>query len=141
MLPTCFSVEGHQFEVRRLGIDESCGGLELVERAVGPALAAFRAGGLQDDIGLLLGFMPQASTIPKLLRLFAAVSKVRRPETPNLNADLLPFLDEVFGGRIDRMIAFVVHAVRGEYGYFLAGAPALAALLGVVSESQQAHPG
>jgi tail assembly chaperone len=137
--PTEFELEGRRFEVKRLSPDDACLGLELLGIALGPALSTLLlakatgdgADGEEPKIdfaALLQSLLTQASKISALVKLFAPRSKFDRGQNGIL-IDLKPFVGEVFEGRVDLMIAFLVQAVRGEYSSFLSGNNALAALL------------
>jgi hypothetical protein len=139
MASTEFELEGRRFEVRRLSTDDACLGLEVLGRALGPAAAAVIGSG-DPDYGLILqSLLTQASQLSKLLALFAPRTKFDRGNNGAL-VDLKPFLDEVFGGRIDLIIAFLVHAVRAEYACFLAGKGALADLVAQLGVSPSPSP-
>lgn len=126
--PEVFEVDGCLFEVGRLKVDASCEGLELLAKALGPLLSA------EGEINWMTAVLGQATQLPKLVRLFAPVTKVsRQPDgTFAVGGNLVPlspFVDDCFGGRHVRMIGFLVKAVQAEYGGFLAQSAELAALL------------
>lgn len=141
---TAFDIEGRRFEVRRLDVDSTCRGLELLGKILGPAaLEVFSARvgaakpndvGAQATLGgvnygaLLTAMVANASLIAPLLKLFTARAKFDRGKNGAL-VDLDPFVDEVFEGRLDVIVAFLFHAARAEYGGFLGGGGALAELL------------
>jgi hypothetical protein len=137
-LSTEFELEGRRFEVQRLGPEDACVGMEVLGKALGPALSAIllsKAAGDEglniDFAGLLQSLLTQASQIMVLVRLFAPSTKYDRSSN-GVMVDLKPFLKgrgEIFEGRIDLMLAFLVHAVRGEYTSFLGGPNALVQLL------------
>lgn len=131
---TTFEIEGRTFELKHLDIDEACAGLEVLAKALGPALGAAALDGTVNEAGLVTALLGQASQVSVLLRKFAPAAKIsRKPdgafETGGAMVDLKPFLSDVFTGRVDLMIAFLAKAVEFEYGAFLGGAPALAALV------------
>ena len=147
---TEFTLEGHRFEVQRLSPEDACMGFEVLGKALGPALSAVLLSKAEGDAeaeidfaGLLQSLMTQASQIMVLVRLFAPGTKFDR-SGDGIMVDLRPFLKgrgEIFEGRIDLMIAFLVHAVRAEYAVFLGGNNALTALLPKAPESASAsHP-
>jgi hypothetical protein len=149
-MATDFELEGRRFEVKRLTPDDACLGLELLGTALGPALSTLllaKASGegaegedLKIDFAALLqSLLTQASKISALVKLFAPRSKFDRGGNGVL-VELKPFIGEVFEGRIDLMIAFLVHAVRAEYSSFLAGNNALAALLPKPAASASKSP-
>jgi len=141
-MATEFELEGRRFEVQRLTPEDACLGFEVLGRALGPALSAVLLRKAEGEAGaegevevdfaaLLQSLMTQASQIMVLTRLFAPVTKYDRGQNGIL-VDLKPFLKgrgELFEGRIDLMVAFLVHAVRAEYAVFLGGNNALSALL------------
>lgn len=136
---TEFELEGKRFEVKRLSPDDACLGLEVLGRALGPAAAAVLGAGAPDYGAILQALLVQASQAAVLLKLFAARAKFDRAGNGTL-IDLKPFLDEVFGGRVDLVIAFLVHAVRAEYACFLAGKGALADLAAQLGASASPSP-
>jgi len=150
-MATAFDLEGRRFEVQALAPEDSCLGLEILGKALGPALASTLSGiepgmsveeiGAKLDLSAIVpALVGQASQLSALLRLFLPRAKFDRAGNGNL-VDLKLFTDEVFGGRIDLLIAFLVHAVRAEYTCFLGGSNALGPLLaglGNTSKSQAA---
>lgn len=132
---TEFEIEGRRFEVKRLGPDEACLSIELLGKALGPAALALFSGDQVDTGKLFTALLSNASQISVLLKLFLPVSKFDRGGN-GVMIDLKPFVGEVFAGRVDLMVAFLVHAVRGEHTCFLGGPNALAELLtGLASSS------
>ncbi len=126
--PTEFELEGKRFEVKRLGPDEACLSIELLGKAIGPAALALFSGEAVDYGKLFTALLSNASQISALLKLFLPVSKFDRGGN-GIMIDLKPFVGEVFAGRVDLMVAFLVHAVRGEHTCFLGGPNVLTALL------------
>jgi hypothetical protein len=136
---TEFELEGRRFEVKALAPEDSCLGLEILGKALGPALLSTLSGVTADmsveEIGaridmtqLVASLVGQASQLSALLKLFLPRTKFDRQSNGNL-VELKLFTEEVFGGRIDVLIAFLVHAVRAEYTCFLGGGSALGPLL------------
>jgi hypothetical protein len=131
--PTVFEVDGCTFEVKRLGVDASCEGLEVLAKALGPLMSA------EGEINWMTAVLGQATQLPKLLRLFAPATKVSRfkdgrfesggEQMVPLVAGSASFVNDCFGGRHVRMIGFLVKAVQAEYGGFLAQSAELVALL------------
>jgi hypothetical protein len=146
---TEFELEGRTFTVESLGLDETFVGLEVFGRVAGPAISAYL---LRDeskpeesaaDLGKLLGALIQAallnaSQIPKLLRLFVKDARFDRSRDGKM-VKLEPFLDEVFGGRVELVVAFLAPCVRAEYGSFLDG-DGLASLLSQAGFSSPSAP-
>lgn len=131
---TAFDLEGRSFELRHLDIDEACAGLEILAKAIGPALSQAALDGAVSEASMVTALLGQASQVSVLLRKFAPVAKVSRKPDGSFEAggamvELKPFLTDVFTGRVDLMIAFLAKAVEFEFGAFLGGAPALAGLL------------
>lgn len=118
--PTEFELEGRRFEVKRLNPDDACMSLEVLGKALGPAALAVFGGSDPDYAKVLTAFLANASQISTLLKIFAPVAKFDRAGN-GVMVDLKPFVGEVFAGRIDLMIAFLAHAVRGEHSCFLGG--------------------
>ena len=138
-MATEFDLEGRRFEVKALAPEDSCLGLEILGKALGPALLSTLSGvtaGMSveeieakiDVTGLVASLVGQASQMAALLKLFLPRAKFDRAGNGNL-VELKLFTEEVFGGRIDLLIAFLVQAVRAEYTCFLGGSSALGPLL------------
>jgi len=149
-MSTQFDLEGRRFEVQTLSPEDSCLGLEILGKALGPALMSSLSGvepGMSvEEIGARLNFsaivpalVGQASQMSALLKLFLPRSKFDRAGNGNL-VELKLFTDEVFGGRVDLLIAFLVHAVRAEYTCFLGGNSALAQLLAGLASTSKSPP-
>lgn len=123
-----FTIEGRRFEVRRLSPEDACLGVELLGKLLGPAAYELFCGEKVDLetltseqlMPLILPLIKNASGMSGLLKLFLPVSKFDRSNNQVL-VELKPFVDEVFGGRLDVLIAFLVNAVRAEYTVFLGG--------------------
>jgi hypothetical protein len=134
---TQFECGGVAFDVGRLNLNDSCNGLELLAKVLGPAISQ-----LQDNpASALTALLGQASQIPKLIALFAPVAKVARNSEGTYGAgegfamvDVKPFVEQVFAGRLDLACAFLAECVRLEYSTFLSSASngALAQLLAKV---------
>ncbi len=98
-----FEVEGVRFELTSLTVDDACAGVDLLTSAEGMAKMC------------------------KLAKMFAGVAKVSRTpdgkfEIGGAMVAMKPFLEDVFRGRLDLLLAFVEQAVKAEYGSFLARA-------------------
>lgn len=139
MSPTEFELEGTRFELKRLSPEDACMGLQVLGQALGPAAVAVLGGEAPDYGAILQALLTQASKAYDLLKLFAPRAKFDRSNNGSM-VDLKPFVGDVFGGRIDLMIAFLVHAVRAEYACFLSGDNALAPLLAQLGGSASASP-
>lgn len=130
---TSFEIEGRSFELKHLGIDEACEGLEVLAKAIGPALSQAALDGAVNEAQLVTALLGQASQVAVLVRKFAPAAKVSRSLDGSAGGPLMvplkDFLGEVFTGRVDLMIAFLAKAVEFEYSAFLGGAPALAGLI------------
>ncbi len=137
--PTEFELEGRRFELKRLSPDDACQGLEVLGRALGPAAATVLAGGPPDYAAILQALVTQAGQLSVLLKLFAPRAKFDRSSN-GVMIDLKPFTGEVFEGRLDLLIAFLVHAVRAEYASFLSGTGALGQLLEQLGGSVSPSP-
>jgi hypothetical protein len=136
---TEFELEGKRFEVKRLSVDDACKGLEVLGKALGPAAAQVIGGGSPDYGAILQALVTQAGQLSVLLGLFAPRAKFDRGSN-GVMVELMTFTDEVFGGRIDLLIAFLVHSVRAEYASFLSGSVALAKLLEELGASGSPSP-
>lgn len=144
--PTEFTIEGTRFEVRRLSPEDACLSLELVSKALGPAaLAVFAAKGKEEGAGegdlasIFTALLGNASQISALLKLFLPLAKFDRASNGTM-VELKPFASEVFGGRVDKMIAFVAHSVRAEHACFLGGPNALGELFTQLTGTAFAFP-
>lgn len=133
-----FEVDGVTFEQRHLEVDAACEGLELLAQILGPAVE-----GLTDqnvDLGATLASALSRSTkLAPLMRLFAGVCKVSRTpggeyQTGGNMVELKPFAKDVFRGRLDLLMAFLVKCATFEYGRFLDGGGALAGLMAPATE-------
>lgn len=131
---TQFECDGVAFDVGRLNLNESCRGLELLTRMLGPALGQIQ----ENPQAAPLALLSQAGQIPPLLAMFAPVSKVSRNGAGEYGAhgdgtfvDLKPFVEQVFVGRLDLACMFLAECVKLEFGPFLSSAKdgALASLL------------
>ena len=135
---TEFELEGMRFEVKRLSPDDACLGLEVLNRAIGPALiklflsrstepetppptapASDVEGEAPPDstvptisnellASLAQSLLSQASQISVLVNLFAKRTKFDRLRNGRM-VELKPFLD-IFEGRVDLMVAYLFHA-------------------------------
>ncbi len=126
-----FTIDGRRFELRHLSPEDACLGVEALGRAVGPAVIALFAGekpSMDQVTAVIFPLVSNASQLSTLLKLFTPVAKFDRGGNGIL-VELGPFVDEVFGGRFDVLIAFLVHAVRAEFAIFLGGGGALVPLL------------
>jgi hypothetical protein len=147
-MTTSFDLDGRRFEVQSLPPEDSCLGLEILGKALGPAAFVAFANVTPDqspddiefDYPKLLGaLVGQASQLAALFKLFVPRTKYDRGRNGNL-VDIKLFTDEVFGGRIDLLIAFLVQAVRAEYTCFLGGSNALAQLLAGLASTSKSPP-
>lgn len=118
-----FEVDGCTFEVKRLSVDDTCAGIEILS-------------GLGDAAGaeLIVAALRQAKRIPEMLRLFAKHTKASRFKDGRFETggDMIPlekFVEDCFAGRHVRMVGFLVQAVKGEYQDFFSGAGELEKLL------------
>lgn len=134
-----FTIEGRRFEVSRLSPEDACAGFEVLGRAFGASAVALLIGEKPDPVGLMQGLVNNASKLSVMLGLFLPKAKFDRGNNGIL-VDLKPFADEVFGGRLDVLIAFVVQAVRAEYATFLGGSPALVELVAAFGVSSSESP-
>ncbi len=131
---TQFECDGVAFDVGRLNLNDSCNGLELLAKVLGPAIGQLQA----DPASALTALLGQASQIPKLLALFVPVAKVGRSGDGAYGVgegfgfvELKPFQEQVFTSRLDLACAFLAECIKAEYSHFLSSAQngALAQLL------------
>lgn len=121
--PATFEVGGCTFEVRRLSVDDTCAGIEILSSL-----------GDVDGAEVIVAALKQARRIPEMLRLFASVTKVSRFKDGRFESggDMVPlkaFVEDCFAGEHVRMFGFLVQAVKAEYSGFFAGVGELAALV------------
>ena len=151
MSATEFELEGIRFEVKRLSLEDTCASLEILGKVLGPVALEVLS---SKDMGaappaalyaqLLSTFLSHASQIAVLLKIFAPYSRMNRKMDGTyggaMMVDLKPFMGDVFGGRIDLMVAFLVNAVRAEHACFLGGTNALEQLLVQLAGSTSKSP-
>jgi hypothetical protein len=137
--PTEFELEGRRFEVKRLSVDDACMSLEVLGKALGPAAVAVLGGEAPDYGKVLTALLSNASQLSVLLKLYLPVSKFDRAGN-GVMVDLKPFSSEVFGGRVDLMVAFLAQAVRAEHACFLGGPNVLAELVQELVGTASASP-
>ncbi len=119
---TQFECDGVTFDVGRLNLNDSCKGLELLAKVLGPAISQLQ----ENPTSALTALLSQASQIPAMLALFAPVSKVWRnadgafgAADAGLLVDLKPFVEQAFAGRLELACMFLAECVRLEYAAFL----------------------
>lgn len=152
-----FDIEGQRFEVKRLSPEDACLSVEIIGKSLGPALLAvfeipqgvIAALGTPEGLGnpevvkflapILTTLVSNASQVGQLLRLFLPGAKFDRAGNGQL-VELKPFQDEVFGGRTDKVLSFVVQCVRAEHACFLGGRNALGELFRQLVGSGSASP-
>lgn len=98
-----YTIDGVTFAQDALSVDDACAGIDLLSHDGGMA-----------KMGLLA-------------KSFATVTKVSRTKDGRFDSsgDMVPmkaFVNDVFRGRLDLLVAFVERAVQVEYGAFLAKA-------------------
>lgn len=145
---TEFEIEGTRFVVKRLDPEAACLSLEIVTKALGPAaLAVFAAKDKAAEDGadaadlahIFTALLSNASQISALFKLFLPGAKFDWKGNGTL-VELKPFVGDVFGGRVDKMIAFCAHAVKGEHSCFLGGPSVLGELLQQLTGSASPSP-
>lgn len=156
MSATEFELEGIRFEVKRLTLEDSCLSLEILGKVLGPvALEVLSSKGDGEEPGglslnpamyasLLATFLSNASQIAVLMKLFAPYAKVNRQMNGEyggtMMVELKPFLNDVFAGRVDLMVAFLVVVSRAEHGCFLGGTNVLEQLTRLLGGSTSKSP-
>lgn len=118
----------HFFRVRRLKVKDSLRGLRLVGKVLLPAIAEASSAPDGQIGGAIARVVEGLDCLPELLDLFAANSQVYWPHTSNY-AELNPLVDQVFSGRSDWVVLFLVECVKSEYGGFLVANGPLASLV------------
>jgi hypothetical protein len=127
-----FEVEGYdfKFQVGNLKVLTSLKIFKRLAKTLFPAVvSALEA----EQRGQLVGpalkdVVSDLDCLDELLDAFVAVSKYTGPDRPN-PTELKPFVENVFGGRPDLMLSFIVKAVQGEFGAFLKGNGPFASLM------------
>lgn len=159
MSATEFELEGIRFEVKRLSLEDTCASLEILGKVLGPValevLSSKGEPGAEDSgavvslrpamyASLITTFLSNASQIAVLTKLYAPYAKVNRQMNGTyvgaLMVELKPFLNDVFAGRIDLMVAFLVVVARAEHGCFLGGTNVLEQLMGLLGASTSKSP-
>ena len=119
---TQFECDGVAFDVGRLNLNDSCKGLELLAKVMGPAICEAPKGQQAATMALL----GQAGQIPALLALFAPVAKFWRgpdgePSSQGNGTlvDLKPFVEQAFATRLELACAFLAECVKNEFGPFI----------------------
>ena len=122
-----FEIEGIRFELTNLSVDDSCAGLEVLAKALGPAID--QLGAAADDPSasgraLIKSVLGNAGQAAALLKTFAPRAKVSRSKDGghaggSLMVGLGPEANAVFAGRVDLLLAFLFEAVQFEYAAFL----------------------
>lgn len=121
MTATEFDLDGTRFEVNSLGLDEACMGAELFGRVAGPGIAAWLDGRNTGNVGgVVQAALSNASQLPKLVRMFAKQAKFDRLKDGRM-VPLEPFVNDVFAGKLEFVVAFLLPCVRAEFGSFLVG--------------------
>ncbi len=134
-----FEIDGTTFYLRHLKPKQSLRGLNLVTTILLPALAegaTAAEGSLGNAAERVVGGL---SCLPELLDLFVPAGEFTDANRAN-PTDLQPFIDDVFQGRPDVMLAYLVHGIKHEYERFLDGSAlqTLAAAMGMSSASLKA---
>ena len=121
-----FEIEGIRFELTNLSVDDSCAGLEMMAKAIGPAIEQIGAGSGEASVGRAMAqsVLGNARQAAALMRVFAPGTKVSRGKDGThaggaLMVGLGPEANAVFAGRVDLLMAFLFEAVQFEYGAFL----------------------
>lgn len=113
-----FELDGTPFQLKRLGVKASLKGLKMVSGTLLPAIAD-AVGAEEGSLGGAVARVVEGlDCLPELLDLFTPAATFTRAEGQTV--ELKPFLEDVFGGRPDVTVAFLVACVRNEYGRFLA---------------------
>lgn len=136
---TPFEIGEYQLTVRRLKVKDSLRGLRLVGKVLLPALAEAHSAPAGQVGNAVAKAIEGLDCLPDLLDLFSPVTKYTGPNRPN-PTDLGPLVDEVFGGRPDLVVEYLVKSVQQEYGAFLVGGGPLAKLWGQAKAAAEKAP-
>jgi len=120
---------GTRFRIERLKVKASLAGLKLVGRVLLPALAEAHAAPAGQVGAAVEKAVEGLDCLPELLDLFSARTKFQRPASGEMWIALGPALEDVFAGRPDLTVQFIVKCVQGEYGGFLEGNGPLAQMV------------
>lgn len=151
-----FEIDGQRFEVKRLEPTDACASIEIVGKALGPALlavfdipvevrASLMAEGAQSPVlmqflaPILSALVSNASQVAQLFKLWLPGAKFDRDRNGTF-VELKPFVDDVFGGRVDKVLAFVVQCMKSEHTCFLGGANVLMSLFNQLIGAGSASP-
>jgi hypothetical protein len=129
--PVEIPIGDHKFQVSRLKVKDSLRGLRLVGKVLLPALAEAHAAPDGHLGGAVARVVEGLDCLPELLDLFVPVTKYF--SALGSFAPLAPCVDDVFGGRPDQVVQFLVEVVQLEYGAFLAAGGPLAGLLAMAT--------
>jgi hypothetical protein len=127
-----FELEGTSFRVERLKVKASLAGLKLVGKVLLPALAEAHSAPPGQVGAAVEKAVEGLDCLPELLDLFAPRTKFQKPGV-DLWIALPTAVDDVFEGRPDLTVQYLVKCVQGEYGSFLAGSGPLAQLAAKVA--------
>lgn len=118
-----------KFQVSRLKVKASLAGLRLVGKVLLPALGE-AAGAPAGQLGAAISRAVEGlDCLPELTDLFAVVTKVPSPTNPDAWVGLSPFIEDVFGGRPDLVLDYLVNCCQAEYGNFWRGDGQVAQML------------
>lgn len=113
-----FTVGTNNFRVDRLKVKDSLRGLKLVGKVLIPAMAEAHAAPAGQVGNAVTRAVEGLDCLPDLLDLFVAKTKYMSDERPNWT-ELSALVENVFGGRPDHVVQYIVECVQGEYGHFL----------------------
>lgn len=120
-----------RFRVERLKVKASLGGLKLVGKVLLPALAEAHSAPPGQVGAAVEKAVEGLDCLPELLDLFAPRTKWQKDGVALDTWQPLndTYMGDVFGGRPDLTVQFLVKCVQGEYGSFFLGKGPLAGLV------------
>ncbi len=128
-MPADFTIGEHTFKVGNLKVKTSLLVFKRLAKTLLPAIAeahAAPAGGVGNAVQRVA---ENLDSLDDLLDAFVGVTQATWPgrtAPTQLNA---PLVEQVFGGRPEMLIEYLVRAVQGEYGAFLKEDGPLGALM------------
>ncbi len=127
-----FEVDGHdfKFQVGNLKVKTSLSLFKRLTKTLFPAVVCALE---NEQRGLPVGpalkdVVADLDCLDELFDAFVAVSKYTG-QGRDAPTELKPFVEHVFGGRPDLMLAFTAKAAQGEFGAFLKGNGPFASLM------------
>jgi hypothetical protein len=136
---TPIEISEYTLTVSRLKVKDSLKGLRLVGKVLLPALAEAHSAPSGQVGNAIQRAVEGLDCLPDLLDLFVAVTQWTSPAR-SAPTPLKEFVEQIFGGRPDLVVEFLVACVKQEYSGFLAGNGQLAKLFGQATAAAATAP-